>query len=360
MCRIRFVVAVVAALAATETLRAQSESRPTTMTASLQWTRLADLPDSVGRKGMYAGASDGRIIVAGGSNFPRPRAAGGQKVLHRDIFILDEANGRSQWRLDPHELPEPMSEGGSVTTPSGIACVGGLTERGPTRRALLLRWSNERERVLVDPLPDLPVPLAHPAVAYIGNSLVVAGGDDGSGGSRACFTLALGATGRTDRATWSRLPAWAGPARFGAVMQPILFRGKPALLLAGGKEAGGDYLADAHVLRWGDKTWQPVASMPHPALQAASIALTSSEVAVLGGSDGHDLANMAALGERYRLPDRIMLYRAQTEQWAIVGAMPVGVAGAAVIPRSGGGWIVVGGEPSPSLRTAAVYHVELK
>ncbi len=41
------------------------------------WTQWEDLPDAIGRKGMYGGVSDGHVIVAGGSNFTMPQRAGG-------------------------------------------------------------------------------------------------------------------------------------------------------------------------------------------------------------------------------------------------------------------------------------------
>ncbi|MCA9744200.1 sodium transporter, partial [candidate division KSB1 bacterium] len=62
------------------------------------WDELPPLPDSEGFAGMYAGVSNGAVIVAGGANFPDGRPwEGGQKVWYDRIFVLEEPNG--QWQV---------------------------------------------------------------------------------------------------------------------------------------------------------------------------------------------------------------------------------------------------------------------
>jgi N-acetylneuraminic acid mutarotase len=79
---------------------------------------------------------------------------------------------------------------------------------------------------------------------------------------------------------------------------------------------------------------------------------------ITGGSDGHDIGRLAELGERYRLPGDAMLFDAAASRWSAAGAMPLGVAGAAVVALPGGAHLVAGGEYSPALRTPRVFVVE--
>src|SRR5688500_15754311 len=63
----------------------------------LTWQQSADLPDPVGLKGMFAGISEGHVLLAGGTNFPVPQRAGGRKAFHRAIYFrpvkADDAEG---------------------------------------------------------------------------------------------------------------------------------------------------------------------------------------------------------------------------------------------------------------------------
>lgn len=343
-------------------VQAQGGPFTTTAPSHFNWTPMAALPEPVGLKGMYAGCSGGRILVAGGSNFPIPRAQGGTKKFHRTIFVLNlAADERAGWTVAPAELPEAVGEGVAISTPRGVVCLGGMTTEGPSKRVFFLRWNEQKASVEVKPLPDLPVRFGHGAGTLIGNTLVLAAGDDGSGGSRRCWAQDLGQGAEAPiSSAWKSLESCPGPLRVGPILQPIEVNGRIALLLAGGKEPDGDYLADAHLLFWDEKRWRQAAPMPHPALMAASLRILASEVAVLGGSDGHDRANMAALGEKYRLPDRIMTYQADRDAWSVSGAMPVGLAGASVVAMADGSWVIAGGEPSPSLRTPAVFRITKK
>ncbi|WP_161554762.1 hypothetical protein [Ereboglobus luteus] len=115
-----------------------------------------------------------------------------------------------------------------------------------------------------------------------------------------------------------------------------------------------DYLADGFDYNFSTQTWGIAPAMPHRALAATGARINENQFIVMGGSDGHDLDKMRELGERYRLPDHIMLYDARSNQWREIGKLPIGVAGASAI-RLGKQWMVAGGEYSPALRTNHVY-----
>lgn len=99
--------------------------------------------------------------------------------------------------------------------------------------------------------------------------------------------------------------------------------------------------------------------MPRGAVLGSAVSLGGSQMLVLGGSDGHDFAQMKALGERYRIPSDLLVYDAAKDRWFTAGTMPLGVVGATVVDL-GGRWLVAGGEYSPGMRTPRVFALEAR
>ena len=64
----------------------------------------------------FAGIVDGKLVVAGGCNFPGATAAeGGKKVFYSQIYVLaDPLNDNSKWEA-AGQLPTPVAYGASVT-----------------------------------------------------------------------------------------------------------------------------------------------------------------------------------------------------------------------------------------------------
>ncbi len=331
----------------------------------LEWQRLPDLPDAVGRKGMYAGASAGHVILAGGSNFPVPQSEGGTKRFHRDIWVrADDAAPGDAWRKVPTELPETWGEGASVTTVHGVVGVGGNNGQGEIAEVFLLRYDGAKRDVEHRPLPRLPAKLALAAADECDGWIYVAGGM-GSGGARAeLWRLPLeAALAEPGKAAWEKLPSLPVPARYGAFLVTVRTAEGPRLVLGGGIAGPArsqlDYLRDFAGFDVGPRRWRRGPEMPRGAVGASALALTGGRLLVAGGSDGHDFARMRELGERYRLPDEVLMYDAGADAWATVGRMPVGVTGAAVVPVPGG-WVVAGGEPTPGRRTAQVHRLTVR
>lgn len=329
------------------------------------WERQADLPDPIGWKGMYAGLSEGMVLLAGGSNFPVALRAGGRKVLSRQILVRPiNAAPEEAWIVADEALTSGRAEGASVSTGAGVVMLGGLGENGPVAEVLFLRWDAQQGVVQTRALPPLPEPYASPGAAYWDGRIFVAGGEKDGRGSDRFWSLDLAAAldGKS-AGNWKALPSLPGPPRFGAVLAVLDVNGRDHIFLLGGriKAAGAvlaDYLNDVHRYDPVAGRWTPLSLMPHRAVLAGRIRLGASRLAILGGSDGHDLQRIAELGERYRLPDRIMVYDSSSDRWSAGGEMPLGVVAAAVV-ELGQDWLVAGGEYSPGLRTAGVYRAKM-
>lgn len=312
---------------------------------------------------MYAGISDGQVILAGGSNFPVPPRAGGRKVLSRQILVRAvDAKPRDGWTVAAETLASGRAEGAAVSTEVGVVLLGGQGESGPAADAHLLRWDASLGAVRTRTLPPLPAPGVSPTAVYWKGRIFVAGGERKGRGSNGFWSLDLAAALRGEPAgQWQALPSWPGPARFGAVLAVLAVNGHEQLFLFGGRIVSGspaqtDYLNDAYRYDPAAAKWSVLAPMPHRTVLAGAFRPDGSHLALFGGSDGHDLQRIAELGERYRLPDHITVYDAHSDRWSDGGRMPLGVAAAAVVDL-GRGWLVAGGEYSPGLRTPRVYRV---
>lgn len=326
------------------------------------WERFTDLPDPIGLKGMYAGVSRGAVLLAGGSNFPVPQREGGAKTFHRTILVqrLPLERGRP-WTTAPTRLPHGLGEGVSFTTDHGIVCLGGHDGTGPVDAAFVLSFGPATGAVEQRPLPNLPQRLTNAAGTFWRGKIYLAGGDAGSGGVAGFWSLDLAAARqKPDRVAWKSLPVWPGPKRFGAVLAVVAGPEGEHLLLAGGAislsppRAQTDYLADAYL--YDGQQWTRAADLPRPALLPSAAKSDGSTLVLFSGSDGHDLENMKALGERYRVPDDILIYHAREDRWERDGTMPLGAVAPALV-ELGNEWLLAGGEYSPGLRTPHVYLV---
>src|SRR5215468_7081944 len=77
------------------------------------WERLPSLPDQEGFAGMFAGVSNGTLLVAGGANFPDKKPwDGGKKVWSDAVFVLEKPDG--VWKV-AGKLPRPLAYGVCVT-----------------------------------------------------------------------------------------------------------------------------------------------------------------------------------------------------------------------------------------------------
>lgn len=326
---------------------------------ALRWERLPDVAGPTGLKGMYGGVSGDRVLLAGGSNFPVPQRAGGRKQFHAAIYVRAiDARPDVGWTSATERLPDGRGEGASVTALGGLVAIGGDDGTGPIADVVLLRWNAQTGRVDLSALARLPEPAGNAAATVVGPWLYVAGGMGRARSLATFWRLNLDASA----SGWETLPAWPGPPRFGGMLVPVDTPAGLHLWWAGGIEGPArsqqDYLRDAYLFDPRQRRWRRAATLPRGAVLGSALAAGPGRVVVLGGSDGHDFAQMREQGDQYRLPGDVLAYDGHADRWATVGAMPLGVAGAAVVPV-GARWWVAGGEYSPGLRTPQVHVLEI-
>lgn len=216
---LKFIIPLALLLAAAAApARGAEATTQLTRTDAIVWDDALHLPaanDSTAHRGLagvFAGKTGGKLVIAGGANFPGAMPwEGGEKRWYGDVYLYDETNG---WQTFPDALPRPAAYGVSVTLPGGMLCIGGCDASRCMNEVYLLTVENGAPRIAE--WPPLPAPLANAAGCLAGGKVYVAGGNESmtpAKASKRFFVLDPAAPA----AGWRELAAWPGPARGYAV-----------------------------------------------------------------------------------------------------------------------------------------------
>ena len=125
--------------------------------AMLGWESLPELPDSLGLGGPLVGVHNDALIVAGGANFPKP-VWDNDKVWRDEAWVLIKGeSGNYEW-IGGFRLDRPIAYASCVSTPYGVACLGGTDGQTTFDRCFLLQWDPQSRQLSQEPLPSLPAP----------------------------------------------------------------------------------------------------------------------------------------------------------------------------------------------------------
>lgn len=340
----------------------------------------------------YAGIIDGKIVVAGGCNFPdTPAAEGGTKKFYTDIYLLDGNN----WQK-VGDLPRAAAYGVSVSVPDGLLCIGGTDGSNSLSDVWLV--SLEGGKAHMKQLRPLPVALDNMAGAYGNGNVYVAGGQSNGQPSMAAFCLPYPGDG-----TWQELPQVPGAARLqpAAVVQTAS-TGACFYLMGGYQPATTTEKGFAHTdgVCYNPQTgsWKntsPIVpsgqSEPMTLVGAQGIASGCAHIVFFGGVDRQvftdainrpleisrleadtatnrprlsELREQMSLymqhpAEWYKFNDELIIYHTITDTWVRESRSPLlARAGAAVVPYNGS-WVVINGESKPGIRASEVTAVKM-
>ena len=325
-----------------------------TQKLSLDWKQLADLPDAEGWAGMFAGVSNGALIVAGGANFPeKPLWEGGPKRWTDRVFVMTPDS--AGW-MDAAPLPQPLGYGATASLPGGVMLIGGSNAGGAVANCYMLSWA--AGQVSCRELPSLPVTLTGHAAVVMGGKVYVQGGSIAPGEQDAESRLWI-----FDPATETWTEGAPMPAR-GRFLQQMATIGSTIYVLGGiGLKAGEDGRMQRDMLTeaWSYSEaagWRRLSYLPHFCAAGPTPApVIDGRIYLLGGDDatvkGYTPQNHPGFH------NFTLCYTPGTDTWADAGEMAVARA---VLPCAewNGLAVIVNGEQRPGKRSNQVWGARMK
>lgn len=315
----------------------------------------------------FYGQAGGRMIVAGGSDFPdKGPWEGGIKQYYDDIMLVFKADDGS-WKASPtgSRLPVALSNGASASDGKTLWCLGGLNSEGISEVVYAVTVMDDG--FAADSVTALPQGFVPNAAHFHGGTVYVHGTVDGA---NAFWAFHPG------NGSWTELPAC--PDRTLSEGSSLVYQHngrEEALYLIGGRgvDDEGLYLSSSvweYLPR--HKQWVRKASMNRngePLTLMYSIAFPSGSANILlfGGDDGVEFL------KRYKaepVPDSLFLghpgfdrgiysFHTITGTWTQIGSAEGPLPSCAAGFRTGEGeYILVSGEATPGVRSGAIFGVK--
>lgn len=325
----------------------------------------------------FSGMLDGKMMIAGGSNFPDvPAIDGGVKRYYSDIYVADVPTDSLvvSWRR-VGQLPQPAAYGVSVSDGEGVICVGGVN----AERALndVFRIRLEDGKVKIDLLPSLPFALDNMTGALLNDVLYIVGGNKYGKASNCFYSLDL----KEVAAGWRKLPDFSGAPRIQPVCSALMNEsGETLFYLWGGfslpsKETAPTMSIDGYVYSSVTGRWT---ALPSPVDKngeqvslggGTAIAANDSLILCLGGvhkdifMQGFQTPSseyMAHSPEWYHFNNRVLVYNVRSRQWEeLFRTFDVARAGAALI-FAGKDFFFINGELKPGIRTPNITRITMQ
>ncbi len=348
------------------------------------WSEFAQLPpatgqtEPVGLAGAFAGVHNGALIVAGGANFDKPYWENGKSWL-TDIWVLQKTKEGDKWQ-NAGNLEHPLAYGMSISTDSGVICIGGADADKCYSEVFILKWNLAENKVTREELPSLPQPCANGGATLIGNVIYVAGGTSASPLSTALtnfWSLDLAQRDNPDEFNWKTLPAWPGPCRaFNLTIAQHNGKEDCVYVISGRREiesADGptlDFMTDIYEfspLKYqsltqknfaeeevAQQSWRECAQLPIPLVAATGAAIGQSHIFIFGGADGSLYQKADELRENHPgFPKDIYAFHTITNTWVKSGQVPQTHVTAPVV-KWGEDYLIVSGEVKPRVRTPII------
>lgn len=362
----------------------------------INWSKLPDLPGmadtaSLGVSAPFAGISNGKLLVAGGCNFPdKPVTEGGEKKYYSDIFMLDLKADQAIWKKVGN-LPFPVAYGASVTTPYGVVCIGGNNSTLYSKEVFRLTWNDSTETVIIDQYEPLPHPMDNFAAAYADSTIYVAGGNRSNAPYNTFLSMSL------NEANWTSLPNFPGSVRIQPVLTALKTPQGTRVYLTGGFQPAYNHKdaiipTDMLVYHPETKTWEKETEVPffedgrspRTFTGGCAVAYTDSSILLMGGVNYKRFFNainrqihmekaekryefealerlskeskeyMHHPVEWYQFNTALLQYNIFTKEWKDLGNYEqLARAGAGAVMH-GNSLIIVNGELKPGIRTPQV------
>ena len=329
-----------------------ADALPLTRMETLSWTESvlppspSDTAGNLGLAGVYAGLVDGRLVVAGGANFPQGLPSeGGPKVWYSDVYVQD---GDGNWTCWPGALGKESAYGVTVPFDGGLLLIGGCRAGECLQEIRLLRL-DAAGKPSVEDWGTLPLPLSNMAGGQIGSQVYLAGGISSMTDSKALDTfLSLDLRSRSCR----ELPWPDAPARAFAVGVVQSDGMDNCFYLFSGRDFQGDgpwtVLRDGWAWNPRLNEWKAVKG-EFPVMAGCGAAFGTNHILFAGGRS-----------EDPAVPDNVLrVYHTVTATMLTVPVEDKVLPVTTALVRDGNSFIVCSGEVAPGVRTPVVLRGEI-
>ena len=293
---------------------------------NLVWDELTPLPDKQGFAGPFAGVAGGKLLVAGGANFPAaPPWEGGRKHWYDRVFALSEPKG--EWE-EIGTLPRPIGYGVSVTWRDQVICIGGGDADRHYADVFSIKWDGTKLEISNG--PPLPQPIAFATGVLVEDTIYLAGGSSDPAATRASDQIwKLDLSAGLDDARWVALPTWPGPERTLATMAfqngKVLLVGGARLLPDGEGGVTREFLTDGYAFDPTRNAWEATSPIPVPFVAAPSpaIPLGYADLLFAVGDDGRFFFDQESVRDSHPgFPIELYRYNTVTDRWTKAGEFP--------------------------------------
>ena len=326
----------------------------------------------------YVGALGGKLIMAGGCNFPDvPASDGGKKKFYKGIYAADiTADSVLNWRM-VGELPFASAYGVAAAYNDRLICAGGTDGTRSLTDVFSIRLKEDGSSAIIDSLPSLPESLDNFCGTVTGRFLLLAGGNRKGVPSNTFWCLDLEDTD----AGWAELPSFPGEARTQAVCAAEAQDGGYMFYIWGGFAAASasneaSLSTDGYCYSSDTKQWTAVAAPCDDNGEALSVgggtAVTVDNRWVLctgGVNKDIFLSALRAPMEGYMLHepkwykfnDRLMVYDMKEDAWnTVIRSSHLARAGAVLVSGGNDSFYNINGELKPGIRTPEITRIWLK
>ena len=326
----------------------------------------------------YAGVLGGKLIMAGGCNFPDvPASDGGKKKFYKGIYAADiTADSVLNWRR-VGELPLASAYGVAAVYNDRLICAGGTDGTRSLTDVFSIRLKEDGSSAIIDSLPSLPESLDNFCGTVTGRFLLLAGGNRKGVPSNTFWCLDLEDTD----AGWAELPSFPGEARTQAVCAAEAQNDGYRFYIWGGfaaASAGNEasLSTDGYCYSSDTKQWTAVAAPCDENGEALSVgggtAVTVDNRWVLcTGGVNKDIFLSALRApmegymlhepEWYKFNDRLMVYDMKEDAWnTVIRSSHLARAGAVLVSGGNDSFYNINGELKPGIRTPEITLIRLK
>lgn len=332
-------------------------------TEPIVWDNSLSLPalhgvPAIGVAGAFSGFVGDYLVVGGGANFPEALPwEGGSKKWWQTLYSIHTTSEHPQWQLAAQGLPRPLAYGVTIGLPEGMLCIGGCDERQCYADVFLIHQQKEGLAVASD-WPSLPVPLANAAGARVGNSIYIAGGQEGMEQQEATahfYKLDL----QNRKKGWQELPAWPGTARGYAVGVAQSDGFDLCFYLFSGRNYNAkgeiEILQDGFVYNPRLNSWKSLKGQ-FPVMAGTALATGANHILFLGGAS----TLIPGSDQHPGFDNRVRLYHTITQTLIEKEVAPYSIPVTTTVARKGNRFYLGSGEVKPGIRTPHLLRGEIQ